>query len=48
MNLQLFLIFQLNVTVGGLEGSNPVTCSRQVVIVPDKALTDVSTVTAVV
>lgn len=35
---------QLNVTVGGLEGSSPVTCSRQVVIVPDKAITDAATV----
>lgn len=35
-------------TVGGLEGSDPVTCSRQVVIVPDKALSDVSTVTLIV
>ncbi|KAG4071648.1 hypothetical protein HA402_011802 [Bradysia odoriphaga] len=33
----------VNVTVGGLEGSDPVTCSRQVIIVPDKALSDVST-----
>ncbi|VDN35657.1 unnamed protein product [Gongylonema pulchrum] len=29
------------VTVAGLTGKNPVTCSRQVVIVPDKALSDV-------
>ncbi|VDK34145.1 unnamed protein product [Gongylonema pulchrum] len=29
------------VTVAGLTGTNPVTCSRQVVIVPDKALSDV-------
>lgn len=29
-------------TIAGLEGSGPINCSRKVVIVPDKALTDVS------
>jgi protein DJ-1 len=34
---------KINVTVAGLDGKDPVTCSRDVVIVPDKALEDAAT-----
>ncbi|XP_023160016.1 protein dj-1beta [Drosophila hydei] len=33
----------INVTVAGLEGSEPVKCSRDVIIVPDKSLEDAVT-----
>lgn len=33
--------FQITVTVGGLDGTEPVKCSRDVVIVPDVALSSV-------
>lgn len=32
---------QINVTVGGLDGTEPVKCSRDVVIVPDVALSSI-------
>lgn len=35
---------QINVTVAGLSGTEPVKCSRDVVIVPDKSLQDVAKV----
>ena len=31
----------IDVTIAGLEGSGPITCSRKVVIVPDKSLDEV-------
>ena len=35
-----FVSFQLNVTVAGLTGADPVVCSRNVKLVPDKSLDD--------
>lgn len=35
-----FLIFQVTVTLAGLDGDAPVLCSRQVTLVPDKSLAD--------
>ena len=37
----MFLFFaQVDVTIAGLAGDGPVTCSRNVVIKPDAAFTD--------
>ncbi|GFN84711.1 protein dj-1 [Plakobranchus ocellatus] len=30
----------INVTIGGLEGANPINCINNIKIVPDKSLTD--------
>lgn len=35
---------QIDVTVAGVNGVEPVKCSRDVVVVPDKSLQDVSKV----
>jgi protein DJ-1 len=36
----LSILFQIDVTLAGVEGASPVVCSRNVVIKPDAALSD--------
>lgn len=40
-----FLVYdsrQVDVTLAGISGSNPVKCSRGVIVVPDKSLSEVA------
>lgn len=38
----MMCLIQIDVTVAGVAGKEPVTCSRKVVIVPDVSIDDVS------
>ena len=40
-NISKFFPFQVDVTLAGLEGTDPVKCSRNVVLVPDTSLDSV-------